>query len=100
MEDRGDGEEFRHPETAAHRRSLTEAEARRHGPVIREDGDVFLEYRIEGGHVRCRRVAAGDMPREPSGCLLPARAPKLTGGCLKRRMTLLTRRPARSAGAR
>ncbi len=90
MEDRGDGEEFRHPETAAHRRSLTAAEARRHGPVIREDGDVFLEYRIEGGHVRCRRVAGGDMPRTP----------KLTGGCLKRRMTLLTRRPARNAGAR
>ncbi len=90
MEDRGDGEEFRHPETAAHRRSLTAAEARRHGPVIREDGDVFLEYRIEGGHVRCRRVAAEDMPRTP----------KLTGGCLKRRMTLLTRRPTRSAGAR
>ncbi len=62
--ERTDGEEFRHPETAAHLRSLTEAEARRHGLMIREDADAVLEYRVEGGNVRCRRVAAGDMPRE------------------------------------
>ena len=50
---------FRHPETAAYLRSLTAEEAARHGPMIRRDGDGFLEYRIEDGEVRCRRGSAG-----------------------------------------
>ncbi len=67
--------EFRHPNTVAHMRSLTDEEAAEHPPVIRKAGGVCTEYWREGGRVRCREVGAGEASGGPApelGALLAA----------------------------
>ncbi len=58
--------EFRHPNTVAHMRSLTDEEAAEHPPVIRKAGGVHAEYWREGGRVRCREVGAGEASGGPA----------------------------------
>ncbi len=46
----------------AYLRSLSAAEAALNRPMIRQDGDGFLEYRIVDGTVICRRLATTELP--------------------------------------
>ena len=50
--------EFRHPEAVAYLESLTDEEAAKHPPLVREHDGVATRQRREGGRVRCREVAA------------------------------------------
>ena len=50
--------EFRHPEAVAYLESLTDEEAAKHPPLIRQHDGVATRQRREGGRVRCREVAA------------------------------------------
>ena len=53
--------EFRHPDTVAYLQSLTEEEAAKHPPIVRERGGAVTQYWREGGRVRCREVAADEL---------------------------------------
>ena len=54
-------------------RSLTDEEAAKHPPVVREAGGVFTEYWREGGRVRCREVGEPSRAGAPEmGALLAA----------------------------
>ena len=53
--------EFRHPEAVAFLQSLTEAEAAKHPPLVRESGGTVTQYWREGGRVRCREVDADEL---------------------------------------
>ena len=65
--------EFRHPNTAAHMQGLTDEEAAKHPPVVREAGGVFTEHWREGGRVRCREVGEPSRVGAPElGALLAA----------------------------
>ena len=50
--------EFRHPEAVEYLQSLTEAEAAKHPPLVREHDGVVTHYWREGGEVRCREGTA------------------------------------------
>ncbi len=54
--------ERRHPDAVAYLEGLTESEAAVHPPVIREDGDGFVQYWLEGGEVRSRGITKDDLP--------------------------------------
>ena len=65
--------EFRHPNTVAYLQGLTDEEAAKHPPVVREAGGVFTEYWREGGRVRCREVGEPSRVGAPEmGALLAA----------------------------
>ena len=51
--------EFRHPDTAACLRGLTDEEAAKQPPLVREQDGVAWHYWREGGRVCCREAAAG-----------------------------------------
>ncbi len=71
-------QEFRHPEVVAYLRSLSAAEAALNRPMIRQDGDGFLEYRIFDGTVICRRLATTELPgHEGSAARSPDLLPRL-----------------------
>ena len=61
--------EFRHPDTAAYLRGLTDEEAAKQPPLVREQDGVAWHYWREGGWVCCREAApAGDRRhRSPDG---------------------------------
>ena len=50
--------EFLHPDTVAQLRGLTDEEAAKHSPIIRERDGVFMQQRRIGRRVRCREVEA------------------------------------------
>ncbi len=54
--------EHRHPDAVTYLEGLTESEAAVHPPVIREDGDGFVQYCLEGGEVRSRDITKDDLP--------------------------------------
>ena len=51
--------EFRHPDTAACLRGLTDEEAAKQPPLVREQDGVAWHYWREGGRVCCREAASG-----------------------------------------
>ena len=51
--------EFRHPDTAACLRGLTDEEAAKHSPIVREQDGVAWQYWREGDRVCCREAASG-----------------------------------------
>ncbi len=51
--------EFRHPDTAAYLRGLTDEEAAKQPPLVREQDSVAWHYWREGGRVCCREAASG-----------------------------------------
>ena len=51
--------EFRHPDTAAYLRGLTDEEAAKQPPLVREQDGVAWHYWREGGRVCCREAASG-----------------------------------------
>ena len=62
-----EGSAFRHPDTVAYLRGLTDEEAAVHPPMFRRHGDGCIEYWLEGGEVRCREVAASSLPQPAGG---------------------------------
>ncbi len=62
MTEREGSRVHRHPDAVAYLESLTEGEAAVHPPVVREHGDGFTQYWLEGGEVRSRDVAAAELP--------------------------------------
>ena len=53
--------EFRHPDTVACLQSLTEEEAEKQPPLVRESGGAVMQYWRDGSEVRCREVAADEL---------------------------------------
>ena len=54
--------EFRHPDTVAQIQALTDEEAAKHSPIVRERDGVFTRYWRIGRRVRCREVEASGDP--------------------------------------
>ena len=54
--------ERRHPDAVGCLEGLTEGEAAVHPPAVREDGNGFVQYRLEGGEVRSRGTTEDGLP--------------------------------------
>ena len=54
--------EHRHPDTVGCLEGLTEGAAAVHPPAVREDGDGFVQYWLEGGEVRSRGITEDGLP--------------------------------------
>ena len=61
--------EFLHPDTVAQLQGLTDEEAAKHSPIIRERDGVFMQQRRVGRRVRCREVEASGVPALETGAL-------------------------------
>ena len=61
--------EFLHPDTAAYLRGLTDEEAAKHPPIVRERDGVYMQYWRVGRRVRCCEVEAPGGPASGSGAL-------------------------------
>ena len=59
--------EFLHPDTAAYLRGLTDEEAAKHPPIVRERDGVHMQQRRVGRWVRCCEVEAPGGPASGSG---------------------------------
>ena len=55
-------EEFCHPDTVAYLQGLTDEEAAKHSPIVRERDGVLTQYWRVGRRVRCRAVEASGDP--------------------------------------
>ena len=63
------GPEFLHPDTVAQLQGLTDEEAAKQPPLIRERDGVFMRYWRVGRRVRCREVEASGVPASETGAL-------------------------------
>ena len=92
--------EFLHPDTVAQLRGLTDEEAAKHSPIIRERDGVFMQQRRIGRRVLCREVEASGVPALETGALhaaaeaefgrsLPILTAEFLGGGAKRYAALL-----------
>ena len=61
--------EFRHPDTVAYLQGLTDEEAAKHSPIVRERDGVLTQYWRVGRRVRCREVEASGDPASGTGAL-------------------------------
>ena len=61
--------EFRHPDTVAYLQGLTDEEAAKHSPIVRERDGVLTQQRRVGRRVRCREVEASGDPASGTGAL-------------------------------
>ena len=61
--------EFLHPDTVAYLQGLTDEEAAKHSPIVRERGGVFMQQRRVGRRVRCREIEASGVPASEAGAL-------------------------------
>ena len=61
--------EFLHPDTVAQLQGLTDEEAAKQPPLIRERDGVFMQQRRIGRRVRCREVEASGVPALETGAL-------------------------------
>ena len=61
--------EFLHPDTVAYLQGLTDEEAAKHSPIVRERDGVFMQQRRIGRRVRCREVEASGVPASEAGAL-------------------------------
>ena len=61
--------EFLHPDTVAYLQGLTDEEAAKHSPIVRERDGVFMQYWRIGRRVRCREVEASGVPASETGAL-------------------------------
>ena len=59
--------EFLHPDTVAQLQGLTDAEAAKHPPIVRERDGVYIQQRRVGRRVRCCEVEASGGPASGSG---------------------------------
>ena len=103
--------EFLHPDTVAQLRGLTDEEAAKHSPIVREQDGVFMQQRRIGRRVLCREVEASGVPASETGALhaaaeaefgrsLPILTAEFLGGGAKCYAALLETVDAHLAGSK